>query len=395
MANRYWVGGDGTWDGSSTSHWSASSGGSSGASVPTSSDAVIIDFNSGSFSAGITIGAGYTAQCLSIDWSTANAAANIFLDGDSLSTISVFGNVTGAQSQGSGFNVNTNFQIGANCIFSSTDNYSSTFTFTNTLTFTLANYAQLPASSFNSVTIVFNGNTLLLYNSGGISLGSATLTMGTGTLVISTVTATTDHFTSISAANGIIELTNSGGLNVSSMPSAPTIGTLTLHSDAGTFTGPATITTLNLQGGTFNGSGSTITTLYGGSAPSQSNSGGSFTITGNNSIGTFDVETTGLMAGIAMTMAAGQTQTITTMSGLTLLGAVGNTLTINSTSSGSQANFSMATGTVVGTYLSLKDNNATGGATFYYDSNSIIVSDVTGWNSQGPPFANAMTMRMM
>ena len=45
MANRYWIGGTGDWD--STDHWSTSSGGSSGASVPTSSDNVFIDSNSG------------------------------------------------------------------------------------------------------------------------------------------------------------------------------------------------------------------------------------------------------------------------------------------------------------------------------------------------------------
>lgn len=42
MPNRYWVGGAGTWDASSTTHWSASSGGASGASVPTSSDSVFL-----------------------------------------------------------------------------------------------------------------------------------------------------------------------------------------------------------------------------------------------------------------------------------------------------------------------------------------------------------------
>lgn len=47
MANRYWVGGTGTWDASSTTHWSASSGGASGASVPTSADDVYFDANSG------------------------------------------------------------------------------------------------------------------------------------------------------------------------------------------------------------------------------------------------------------------------------------------------------------------------------------------------------------
>jgi hypothetical protein len=43
MADRYWVGGTGTWDTSSTTNWAASSGGASGASVPTAADNVIFD----------------------------------------------------------------------------------------------------------------------------------------------------------------------------------------------------------------------------------------------------------------------------------------------------------------------------------------------------------------
>jgi hypothetical protein len=43
MANRYWVGGTGTWNTSSTTNWSTSSGGSGGASVPTASDSVFFD----------------------------------------------------------------------------------------------------------------------------------------------------------------------------------------------------------------------------------------------------------------------------------------------------------------------------------------------------------------
>lgn len=43
MANRYWVGGTGTWNTTSTTNWSTSSGGSSGASVPTTSDSVFFD----------------------------------------------------------------------------------------------------------------------------------------------------------------------------------------------------------------------------------------------------------------------------------------------------------------------------------------------------------------
>jgi hypothetical protein len=47
MADRYWVGGAGTWDASSTTNWSATSGGSTGASVPTSADNVFFDSASG------------------------------------------------------------------------------------------------------------------------------------------------------------------------------------------------------------------------------------------------------------------------------------------------------------------------------------------------------------
>ena len=40
---RYWVGGTGTWDATTTTNWSATSGGAGGVSVPTSADAVIFD----------------------------------------------------------------------------------------------------------------------------------------------------------------------------------------------------------------------------------------------------------------------------------------------------------------------------------------------------------------
>jgi len=47
MADRYWVGGTGNWDTTSTTNWSATSGGTGGASVPTLNDDVYLDANSG------------------------------------------------------------------------------------------------------------------------------------------------------------------------------------------------------------------------------------------------------------------------------------------------------------------------------------------------------------
>lgn len=47
MANRYWVGGTGSWSGTNTANWSDTSGGTGGFSVPTSADDVFLDANSG------------------------------------------------------------------------------------------------------------------------------------------------------------------------------------------------------------------------------------------------------------------------------------------------------------------------------------------------------------
>jgi len=60
MANRYWVGGSGTWDTTSTTNWSATTGGASGASAPGSADTAIFDANSGTGTA--TLGATVTLQ---------------------------------------------------------------------------------------------------------------------------------------------------------------------------------------------------------------------------------------------------------------------------------------------------------------------------------------------
>jgi hypothetical protein len=47
MANRFWVGGTGTWDSTNTTSWSTATGGGGGATVPTSADVAIFDAASG------------------------------------------------------------------------------------------------------------------------------------------------------------------------------------------------------------------------------------------------------------------------------------------------------------------------------------------------------------
>jgi hypothetical protein len=55
MANRYWRGGSGSWNATSTTNWSATSGGVGGASVPTAADNVFFDANSNTGTANFTV----------------------------------------------------------------------------------------------------------------------------------------------------------------------------------------------------------------------------------------------------------------------------------------------------------------------------------------------------
>jgi hypothetical protein len=71
MANRYWVGGNGTWDGTATTNWSATSGGAAGASAPVAADVAIFDTNSGTGT--VTTTATATASAIT------HTAANITL----------------------------------------------------------------------------------------------------------------------------------------------------------------------------------------------------------------------------------------------------------------------------------------------------------------------------
>jgi|688.fasta_scaffold40038_6 hypothetical protein len=86
MADRYWVGGTGTWNSSSTSVWSSSSGGPSGASVPTSADNVIFDS-----ATTYTVTVSGTVNCLNF---TISAGTVTFGAGTNTPVLNISGNFT-------------------------------------------------------------------------------------------------------------------------------------------------------------------------------------------------------------------------------------------------------------------------------------------------------------
>jgi hypothetical protein len=91
MASRFWVGGSGTWNGSNTTNWAATSGGGGGQTVPTSSDTVTFDTNSGA-SATVTI-ATVPASCSAL---TINKADLTLTQSDVLVVSGTFTLTTGS-----------------------------------------------------------------------------------------------------------------------------------------------------------------------------------------------------------------------------------------------------------------------------------------------------------
>ena len=77
MADRYWVGGNGNWD-ATTTHWSATSGGAAGVSAPTVADNVFFDANSAAGNYTVTLSGGINCLNLNIAKSATGSAGLIF-----------------------------------------------------------------------------------------------------------------------------------------------------------------------------------------------------------------------------------------------------------------------------------------------------------------------------
>ena len=203
MADRYWVGGTGTWNTTSTTNWSASSGGASGASVPTSADNVFFD-QAGTYTVTMT-GA---LNCLSINVS---AGTVTFATGTG-PTLAIYGsmtlvagtvwnstgNITFASTSGAhtittnGVTINaTNFQtgptgaantatytLGSSLTLGSTTILgvaSGTFDTSSTGNYTVTTY-QLSSNNSTTRTINLNGSTINISFAGSPALNLATIT---------------------------------------------------------------------------------------------------------------------------------------------------------------------------------------------------------------------------
>lgn len=250
MADRYWVGGTGSWDASDTTHWSASSGGASGASVPTSSDNVF--FNSASNGASYTCTITASANCN--DLSLAHPSVGSFTFAGS-SDLSIYGSLTSANISRS---------------------YTGTITFRATSTGkTITSNGELYSSPF-----VFDGVGGGWTLQDNLSIGSTrTLTLTNGSLDINGKTLTAS---ALSSSNSNVRTLTLGAatLNLGSSATPWTLATSTNL----TFSGASATINLTGSGPDFRGGGQTYGTVtFTGASQKrifEANTFGTLTITG-------------------------------------------------------------------------------------------------------------------
>jgi hypothetical protein len=329
---RYWVDGTGTWDGTDTTNWSATSGGTGGVYAPTSIDTVFIDANSGGGTITISNANGITAAA-------------------SLDCTGFTGTLTSA---GDAIDLYGNLTLGAN-----------------------GTYQYWSAYIQNNATLVCNGTSnpelqIYLYDGYVLTLGDAAavkrITIGDSTLDTNNYDLTVSYlysdnnisstftFGSSSITARIFDVTSADIVNA---------GTSTINMDHAVFG--------NLGSSEFHGGGHTYYNL------NFSKFDSTVIVYDNN---TFHAITNSAQP-ISMVFDAGTTQTITGTFGVS--GTVGNYAVISSTAPGTQFTLVKSSGTVSCDYMYIFDSAATGGAAWYAGTHSTNAGNNTGWTFTAPP----------
>jgi hypothetical protein len=227
MADRYWILGTGTWDATSTTNWSTSSGGAGGASVPTAADNVFFDANSNVLATAFTVTMANTPR-----------VCNDFLASGLDGTMTLAGTSIGLTVSGS-----LTFQA---------TNFSATYTGTTTFN------ATTTGKTVTTNGVAFGGPVTFNGVGGGWTLGSA-FSCGTNTLTITNGTFDTSSSGNYAVTCGFLSSSNSNIRTINLNASTITVS----GSNFVSFT-TATNLTFNAGTSTINGSGASPTFAGGG-----------------------------------------------------------------------------------------------------------------------------------
>ena len=429
MANRYWTGavngGTGTWDTSNTANWSATSGGAGGASVPTSSDDVFFDANSG---AGVcTLGANvvfrignFTGYTGTVDFSTFKMSTahngTTILNTGSTATLLGSKRIEFTYSGSTGSRDITGLMPEANApdiyVTAGSDTISGGIRCRN-LDFT--GFSGKLTGAFQYVFGDLIMSPTMTTNSGTNQIIFASTNATTRTITSNGVTFNFElHFDGVAGSwrlqddltlssirrvrsiNGTFDANNK---NVTIGGYRTQAGTKTLNMGSGIWTvtgdnaglgtatwnanaaatgltiipGTSTITMTSANAKTFEGAGRTYNVLNQGGA-------GTLTITGANTFANI----TNTVQPATITFPA---STTTTVSAFGVSGTSGNLITLNSSTSGTRATLSDSSGVVSVSFCDIKDLNATGGATWaaYIDNGNVDSGNNLNWDFGGTP----------
>jgi len=428
MAARFWVGGTGTWDTTTTTNWSTTSGGAGGASVPTSADDVTFNASSG----GGTCTLAYAPTVLTLN--IAAYAGTLAFSTNAISIVATSGTVfsggTGYTLTGSkdvlltGGGSLTRTVSGGNVTAANAVNIAVTSgtggaTFTGrvgALNFTgfagtlgtnfFAVYGDLTFSS--TMTILATANSIGLFASGttktittnGIAIDRGLYVDATGSTWIlsdnATMTATRQfqlfvgefnlNGKTLTVGNVLTSYTTTRTLNFG-------VGGVLNVLDAGaTAFNAATSTNLTVAGtGTISMNSASAKTFAGGgrSYPTLNQGGaGALTITGTNTF----TNITNTVQPATITFPA---STTTTVSEFSVSGTNGNQITINSSTAGTRATLSDASGVVNVSFCTIQDINATGGATWssFTSDGNVDGGNNVGWDFFAQAFRYIYTRR--
>lgn len=414
MANRYWVGGSGTWNTTATTNWSASSGGAGGASAPTSADAVFVDANSG----GGTVTLGENVSILSLTLTGFTGVLNWVSY-----KISLFGTASQVFTGATTYSVSGTpvIDLAANATTSQRTVVSASITEANAVSVLVSAGSDTVAISNRVKNIDFTGFSGTFTNGSRTLYGSLTLsptmtlTAGanatnfrgsTGAFTITSNGKTIDFPLNFDAGAGTYTLTDAlvvGSSRAFNLTSG-TLDASMYNVTCGTFaTAAGAAKTLKLGTGTWTVSGATwdtntdavdvtvvpgtsTITMTSGSAKTFSGGGKTFGTLNQGGAGALTIAQSNTFANITNTVqpatirfTAGTTQTVSAFS---VSGTSGNLITLDTTVAGTQATLSDPSGLVSASFCSIKDINATGGAFWqaYTVNGNVDAGNNLGWD---------------
>lgn len=366
MATYFWVGGSGTWDGSNAANWSLTSGGLPGISAPNNTDTV--NFNSLSGAGICTTAAGSACAIAIFNSSTLGLTL-----GDNHTMSGTFTLTLGA------LDLNSN-TLTCN-VFSSTNSNVRSIAF-GTGDITVTGNSTTVWSMSNSTNFTYTGTPTVNLSYAG-SIGTRTVATG--------ITAGSEAIAvSINVLGGTDIVNFANGCRIKNLDFTGYSGTGTLGT--GTF---------SIFGGLKISPGMTVTsvttTFAGTSGAQQITTAGKtfdFSLVFNGIGGTFafqDALTQGSTRNFTITNGTVKLKNGATTTVGSFITSGANQKFLESTVAGSQATLSQASGTVNASNLTIKDINATGGATWnsLWSNNNVDAGNNTGWVFGDPPITLA------